>query len=170
MLDFLIPNYYFNSVHDIEDAFFANNNIKAVLFDIDNTLEPYATAVPGTKTVELFLKLNSLGVKIAIVSNNHKERVEMFCKELGVPFSYDSAKPSRNRIDNLIDEMGVPHESVAIIGDQLFTDIWAGSNAKITSILVNRINNKESFLIKLKRMLELPMMFFVKKKGYGKIK
>ena len=170
MLDFLIPNYYFDSIHDLEDSFFINNNVKAVLFDIDNTLEPYATAVPSKKTLDLFSKLKTMQIKTAIVSNNHKERVEKFCEILDVPFSFDSAKPSTKRIDDLIKNLKVPRDNVIIVGDQLFTDIWAGSNANIVSVLVNRINNKESFFIKLKRVLELPVMLFVKKKGYGKIK
>lgn len=170
MLDFLIPTYYFNSPHELDELFFVKNGIKAVLFDIDNTLEPYATASPSEKTVALFERLKKLGIKTAIVSNNHKERVEKFSGSLNVPFSFDSAKPSRKKIDALIDELGVSHENVIIIGDQLFTDVWAGNNSNIKSVLVNRINKQESFFIKAKRVLEAPMISFIKKKGYGRIK
>lgn len=170
MFNFLIPNYYFSSIHDVDLSFFKENGIKGILFDIDNTLEPYATAVPSDKTLNLFEKLRENGVKTYVISNNHEMRVRLFCEPIGVNFSYDSAKPSSKKINEAIDRLGLKKSEVVIVGDQLFTDIWAGNNSDILSIFVDRINNKESFFIKLKRLLEIPFVSYIKKKGYGKIK
>ncbi len=170
MLDFLTPDYYYHSVHDLDISFFTENKIKGILFDIDNTLEPYATAVPSEKTLELFEKLKNADIKISVISNNHEERVKKFCEPLGVGYSYDSNKPSKKKILSAISDMGLTEKDVIIVGDQLFTDIWAGNNTKIKSLFVDRINNKESFFIKLKRCLEVPFVKKIKKKGEGKIR
>lgn len=170
MLNFLFPDFYFHSIHNVETSFYQDNGIKGVLFDIDNTLEPYETAVPSDKTKLLFDRLKDANIKLAIISNNHKERVEAFCESLDVFYSYDSAKPSSKKIITAIDKMGLNLSEVVIVGDQLFTDIWAGNNTGIKSIFVDRINNKESFLIKLKRFLEIPFVKIIKSKGEGKIR
>ena len=170
MLKFLTPDYYFHSIHEVDISFFKDNGIKGVLFDIDNTLEPYATALPSKKTEELFEKLKNADIKISIISNNHFERVKTFCEPLKVGYSYDSAKPSKKKILSAISDMGLATDDVVIVGDQLFTDIWAGNNSKIKSIFVDRINDNESAFIKFKRCLEIPFVKKIKKKGEGKIK
>ena len=107
MFDFLIPNYYFHSVHEVDLSFFYELGIKGILFDIDNTLEPYEAPVPGKRTVELFEKLKNSDIKIAIISNNHEDRVKKFCESLDVEYSYDSAKPSSKKILQAIERMGL---------------------------------------------------------------
>ena len=170
MFDFLRPHYYFHSIHEVSVDFYKKENVKGVLFDIDNTLEPYATAVPSPQTVELIDNLRSNNIKVAIISNNHEPRVSAFCQPLNVNYSYDSGKPSSKKIDIAIEQMGLAKNDVVLVGDQLFTDIWAASNSKIKGIFVDKINSDESFFIKLKRVLEIPFVLAIKKKGYGKIK
>lgn len=170
MFDFLKPSFYFRSVYDLPIEFYSDNNIKAVLFDIDNTLEPYATETPGEKTVELFSKLRENGVKIAVISNNHEPRVKKFCEPLDVIFSFESGKPSSKKILQAIKTLDVSPDEAVLVGDQLFTDIWGANNTKIRSIFVDRINSDESFFIKLKRIIEVPFVKSLKRKGYGKIK
>ncbi len=170
MFNFLYPDFHFKSIHDVPLSFYEENNIKGVLFDIDNTLEPYSTPVPSERTAKLFSDLKACGIKLAVISNNHKERVSAFCEPLSVSYYYESGKPSAKNIDNAIKEMGLLNSEVVIVGDQLFTDIWASSNAKIRGIFVDKINDCESFFIKLKRALEIPFVARINRKGYGKIK
>ncbi len=170
MFDFLIPHFYFHSIHDVSIDFYKENKITCVLFDIDNTLEPYATALPSEKTKNLFLTLIDNGIKVAVISNNHEQRVKEFCKVLDVPYTFDSAKPSSKKINSIIEKLNADKRETVIIGDQLFTDIWASSNSDIRGVFVDRINSEESFFIKLKRVLEIPFVSHIKKKGYGKVK
>ena len=163
------PTYYFHNVFEIEDIFWQEENIKGILFDIDNTLEPYATETPGKRTKELFHKLHTLGVKPAIISNNHKPRVEKFASPLNVDFYYESLKPKTENMIKAINNMGLNKEDVVIIGDQLFTDIWGGGRCKIRSIFVDKLSDDESTFIKIKRLLEVPFIKKIKNKGYGKV-
>ena len=170
MFDFLKPHFYFKGIHELPLEFYDENNIKAVLFDVDNTLEPYATALPSEKTVSLFNSLKEHGIKIAVISNNHEPRVRAFCEPLNVPYSFESGKPSSKKINQAIEQLGVTKNETVIVGDQLFTDIWAANNSDIKGILVDRINSNESLFIKMKRVLEIPFISSIKKKGYGRIK
>ncbi len=170
MLDFLIPNFHFHSIHDVPIDFYLENKISCVLFDIDNTLEPYATAHPSEKTIKLFSELKNNGIKVAVISNNHEKRVKNFCASLEVPYTFDSGKPSSKKINEIIKKLSANKGETVIVGDQLFTDIWASANSDIRGIFVDRINSEESFFIKLKRGLEIPFVSFIKKRGYGRIK
>lgn len=165
MFNFIKPTYYFHSVCEIPDSFWEEEKIRAILFDIDNTLEPYAVEVPSQSTASLFEKLKEFGIQIAIISNNKKERVEKFASPLSVDFYYESLKPKTENVNLALDKMNVKKENAVIIGDQLFTDIWCGSRAKIRTVFVDKLSDNESFFIKLKRLLEIPFVKNIKKSG-----
>lgn len=169
MFDFLKPTYYFKSIYEIPVEFFVENGIQGILFDIDNTLEPYASELPGEKCIELFKKLESAGIKTAIISNNHKDRVEKFAEPLNTDCYYESLKPKTENIFSAIEKMGLSTKDVVIVGDQLFTDIWAGSRAGIRSIFLDKISNVEGKFVKFKRLIEVPFVKKIRKNGYSKI-
>ena len=169
MFDFLKPTYYFKSIYDVPIEFFLKNEIKGILFDIDNTLEPYASAVPGDKCKELFRELHAAGIKTAIISNNHKDRVEEFAADLNSDFYYESLKPKTGNIFSAIEKMGLDKKEVIIVGDQLFTDVWAGSRAGIRSVFLDKLSDVEGRFVKFKRLLETPFIKRIRKRGYSQI-
>ena len=54
---------------------------------------------------------------------------------------------------------------VAIIGDQIMTDIYGGNNMGIFTVLVNPISNKEPIGTKINRVFEKIIIKKMKKKG-----
>ena len=86
MLQKCYPKHCVNSIWDLTIEFYQSNNIKAVIFDIDNTLVTHTTPVPPEDVLRYFEFLKSNGIKYAIASNNSKSRVETFCKNLNVPY------------------------------------------------------------------------------------
>jgi hypothetical protein len=50
--------------------------------------------------------------------------------------------------------MDVPIASIALIGDQIFTDIYCGNRSGTYTILVKPVTSKDPFFIKLKRIPE----------------
>ena len=59
--------------------------------------------------------------------------------------------------------MGTDRETTFVVGDQLLTDMWGGTNAGLYKILVNPIHPKEEIQIVLKRRLEKIILFFYKR-------
>ena len=49
-------------------------------------------------------------------------------------------------------------EDTIFIGDQLYTDIVGANRAGVKSILVRPISSKEAFWIKMKRVIEKPVI------------
>ena len=153
-----VPDYRFETFDMVSAAFLSEIGIKGIILDIDNTLEPYEHALPGEHVVKWLNSLAEQGIKAAIVSNNGIERVELFNKELGLPAYYKAKKPFKKNLLNAMADMGTPPAETALMGDQVFTDVWAAHNAKIKAILVPPINDKRDVFTKFKRLLEKPII------------
>ncbi|MBO5060878.1 MAG: YqeG family HAD IIIA-type phosphatase [Clostridia bacterium] len=148
------PDYKFNSVRDIDEDFFRKNNIKFALLDIDNTLVSY-TVPKADEAAKGFLEmLDNAGIEYAFVSNNHKERVERFAKEFGAIYVHDAAKPLLFGIKRAMRALGAKRENTVLIGDQVFTDVYAGKRAGLLTVMVDPIEAKETPFFEIKRKLE----------------
>ena len=149
-----VPEYRFKTFDMASAEFLSSKGIKGIVLDIDNTLEPYEHELPGEHVIKWLNSLAEQGIKAAIVSNNGKERVERFNKDLGLPAYYKAKKPFKKNVINAMADMGVKPQECALMGDQVFTDVWAAHNAKIRAILVPPINDKRDIFTKFKRLLE----------------
>ncbi len=165
-MPFFAPDFYFETYAGASVAFLKEQGIRALLLDIDNTLEPYENPVPGDGVRAWFSALSEAGVSVAFVSNNGKERVEAFNKELGYIAYSKAKKPFAGKIKRAMKEMGVRREETLFMGDQIFTDVLAARFSGIRAALVPPIKDKTDLLTKCKRWLERPIMkrYFRRKK------
>ena len=164
MFNFLMPDYCFNKFYDVELTFLQSINVKGILLDIDNTLEPYENAEPTERVVEWLNSLIESGIKVAIVSNNNKERVETFNKSLGLVCFYKAKKPFKKNLMLAMKKIETEPTNTVFMGDQIFTDVWAAKNAGLRAILVPPIKDKTDLFTKFKRLLEKPILKKFRKK------
>ena len=162
----LIPDYRFNTFDEATVDFLLENGIKGVILDIDNTLEPYENPTPGEHVVKWLSELRDAGIGAAFVSNNKRERVELFNQELGLPAFYKAKKPFKKNVHKAMALIGSDKSNTLLMGDQVFTDVWAAKNSGVRSALVPPINDKRDLFTKFKRLLEKPILKkFDKKKS-----
>lgn len=159
----LAPNAYVDSIFDITAEGLKDRGLYGVMLDIDNTLVATHVKEADEKIIGYIGTLKEKDIKCIIVSNGAKDRVEHFCKPLGIEFVYKALKPLGRGFNTAIEKLGLPPENIAIIGDQLFTDVLGGNLKGIHTILVKPIDLNEPFLIKLKRIFEFP---FLRNKNY----
>ncbi|MBE6688609.1 MAG: YqeG family HAD IIIA-type phosphatase [Ruminococcaceae bacterium] len=157
MMNLFYPDYYFDNIYQATPQLFMENGIKGIIFDIDNTLAPYEMALPDEKLTAYLNSLTECGIKIAFVSNNHKERVDTF-NIFGCYGAHDAGKPARRAVRLAMQHMGTDETNTALCGDQIFTDIFAGKRLGLLCILVNPIKDKTTLFFKTKRMLEKPIL------------
>jgi len=150
----LKPDYFYNTVFDIPYDELWQKEVRGIIFDIDNTLASYAENKPTAKTTALIKRLQRIGFKICLLTNNTNKRLERFAKPLGIPGFANAAKPFARGVRKAMREMGTKYGYTAIVGDQLLADVWAGKNAGITTVLVNPISSKDLFLVRFRRMIE----------------
>lgn len=163
MIKFFTPEYYFDTFDMASVDFLTSLGIKGVILDVDNTLEPYENALPGEHVVKWLNELREAGISCAIVSNNNRDRIELFNESLGLPMFYKAGKPFAKNVLRAMDAMGTSKENTILMGDQIFTDVWAAHNAGIPAILVPPINDKKDLLTRFKRLLEKPILANLKK-------
>ncbi len=159
-----IPDMMFDCIYDITPEFFAECGIRAVVLDIDNTLVTYGMAKPTPEVLSWIESLRAGGLFVAIASNNHKERVELFNEEIGAFVTWESKKPFAKSVHMAAEHFGVKENEIAIIGDQIFTDVWCARNAGSYAILVVPLKYKENLFFRFKRMCEKPFIRAYKKK------
>ena len=167
MKDNLTPDYMFGTYLEVTPEFLKGLGIKAVLSDIDNTLAPYEQPDPDEKHKEWLEGMRKAGIKVALVSNNHAERVERFNRELGLDAYPDSGKPGKKTLLIAMEKLGVTKEETVMLGDQLLTDSYAGKHTGLISIIVPPIKDKTNLFFRFKRVCERPFIRkYAKMHGY----
>lgn len=168
-MDILIPDMYQKSIYSIDYEKLYDYGIRCLLFDLDNTCVPYVEKVPSKKLIDLFDYLKDMGFKVILFSNATKKRLEVFKNTLVVDCSYSSRKPSKRKFLKVLKMYNFDLSEVAIIGDQLFTDILGGNRVGIKTILVNPMSKKDMPLTLIFRILERGQFKKFRKRGILKL-
>jgi HAD superfamily phosphatase (TIGR01668 family) len=108
--------------------------------------------------VELFAYLRKQGFKLCILSNNTKERVHLFNRKLGALAVHKAGKPGIKKLNRALEIMGVTPDSAAMVGDQVFTDMWCGHKAGLLCVMTEPICTRDQIQTKVKRGLERQVM------------
>lgn len=158
MFDKFLPTKIYGDIYAITPEELTSLGIRALILDIDNTLVTYDDPKPTENVAAWLDKMHSSGVQTAFVSNNHAPRVESFCEGLGCYFHADAGKPSRRYLREAMTHMGTTVSDTACVGDQLFTDVWAGKRCGMRAFLVPPIKDKRTLFFRAKRLLEVPFL------------
>ena len=162
MLEKFYPDEYVDSAYSIDFKTLFDMGYRGILFDIDNTLvEHGADATERAKN--LFVKLKEIGFAVCLISNNQKERVERFNKDIQANYIYNAHKPSTKNYFKAMELMGTTPKNSIFVGDQLFTDVYGAKRAGMTSYLAKPIDSKEEIQIVLKRYLERIVLYYYRK-------
>ena len=149
-----IPDIYQKSIYAIDYQKLASRGIKCLLVDLDNTLVATTIKKPNQKIKNLFHDLKEQGFRIILFSNSSKHRLKPFGDELEVEYCYRAFKPRSKKYRNIMQNYHLEESQVAMIGDQLLTDIVGGNRVGITTILVNPVSNHDGFFTRFNRMYE----------------
>mgnify|MGYP000471360259 FL=1 len=148
------PDLYLNSVIDINATLLKKNKLEALILDVDNTLiDYYKNLIDGAE--DWCENLKSEGIKCIILSNsNKKEKVETVAKKLGIKYIMFAKKPLKSGFKRALEKLEMKPEQVAVVGDQIFTDVIGAKRMKMFSILVKQVGEKDIFITKVKRPIE----------------
>ena len=150
----LYPDLYLNSVIDINATLLKKNKLEALILDVDNTLiDYYKNLIDGAE--DWCENLKSEGIKCIILSNsNKKEKVETVAKKLWIKYVMFAKKPLKSGFKKALEKLEMKPEQVAVVGDQIFTDVVGAKRMKMFSILVKQVGEKDIFITKVKRPIE----------------
>lgn len=153
----LIPDLHISSALDLDFSGLMRNGIKLILFDIDNTLIPHGGKIFGSFASEVIAKASDAGIECILFSNAGKIRLQEIAKTSGLDHVKNPMKPFSKGIRRLLTSRPeLSPGNIAVVGDQLFTDILAGRNAGVFTVLVDPVSEREPFHIKVRRIIEKP--------------
>ena len=162
----LYPKLYCKKVTDIEIEFLQENNIKALILDVDNTLIDFErNLLSGVQ--EWYQKLKENNIACMILSNSNKvDKVKTVAESIGIPYIYFATKPLKRGFFKAQKLLDLPFENIAVVGDQIFTDVIGANRCKMFPILVEPIGEKDYLITKIKRPIEnLVIKKYLEKKG-----
>lgn len=157
------PAKMVDSVYDIDLQHLKELGIRGIITDLDNTLVAWRSREVNELLTQWVEKVRAAGLKIAVVSNNSSARVQELAEKLGVAYVAKAVKPRRSAFHKIADEFGLAPENVAVVGDQLFTDILGGNRCGMYTILVTPLSKQEFIGTKIVRCFERLFVKRVKK-------
>lgn len=154
------PKDYFNNVTEIKCDYLKEKNIQALILDVDNTLIDYDRNL-SSEIIEWVENLKKNNIKMFILSNsNKKDKVKEVADKLDLEYIYFGMKPLKKGFKKAKEKLNISNNNIAVVGDQIFTDVIGANRMKMYSILVEPIKEKDIFITLLKR----PIENFIKKK------
>jgi HAD superfamily phosphatase (TIGR01668 family) len=146
------PDKYYQNIESINYKLLKDENIKVILFDLDNTIADNRDKFPRLELVKLFKKIHKMGFVTYILSNALPRRVKRYASILeseALPFS---CKPLSYNYKKVL--LKHKKENIAAVGDQIYTDILGAKKNGIKTILVDRISAFESIQTYFNRLKE----------------
>ena len=162
----IYPRLYCNNVLEVTPEILKENNIKALILDVDNTLLDFdLKIIDGLEDWGKTMKENE--IICIILSNSNKEtKVNMVADLLGIEYIKFAMKPLKRGFKMAQKRLEIPNENIAAIGDQIFTDVIGANRSKMFSILVKPLAEKDLWMTRVKRPIEnLVIKNYLKKIG-----
>jgi len=163
--DLLRPDLYLPSVYDLDLRALKARGIVALLFDIDNTLVEWRHGRTNPRLEAFFSQVAAAGLRAGIVSNGESWRVKLFADALGVPAIGNAGKPRARSYLRMLEVLGVSRDQVAVVGDQIFTDIFGGKRLGLMAILVVPVSRREFVGTRLVRLAERAVLGYLARHG-----
>ncbi|MEB3283773.1 MAG: YqeG family HAD IIIA-type phosphatase [Candidatus Sericytochromatia bacterium] len=150
----LRPDLRVGHVSDINLDVISSKGIRGFIFDLDDTLVHAMNATADPAIADWIDQLRGR-FAIYVVSNNFSERrVAVASEDLRLPFFAKAGKPRRRFFRSALREMQLLPEQVAIVGDQLFTDIVGGNRLGAFTILVEPLSKETRWYRRWMRFVE----------------
>lgn len=154
MLNLFLPNKHVRTIFDLNPEMLKNEGIKGMLIDLDNTLVPWNIADAPKEVSSWLQSMIQSGLKVTIFSNNNIHRVKRFAEPLQVPYIHRARKPLTYSFERAAKNMNISNGELAVIGDQLLTDILGGNLFGAYTILVTPIVESDAPVTKFNRQIE----------------
>jgi HAD superfamily phosphatase (TIGR01668 family) len=165
MLERFFPVLTLDKVQDISTEVLDKYDIKGLILDIDNTLVPPHMKEADDNAVKWIERMKSEGFKVCIVSNASKKRVIKFNERLKLNAIHRASKPGTKAFLKAARLLDFKNHNIAVVGDQIFTDIYGGNKAGMKTILVKPIKNLDNIFIMMKRIPEKLVLARYKRKS-----
>jgi len=148
------PTLVLPEISEVTPKLLEKLGVTALILDVDNTLALNGVADPDTKALEWLARMKAGGYPMVILSNNHLPRVRSFAHKLGLNYIASGKKPLTGGYRKITRDLGKKPEEIAIIGDQIFTDVLGANIFGCKCLLISPLKEEDGFFYKIKRGME----------------
>ena len=139
----LFPTARFDRPWQINPGWLRARGLGGLILDLDNTLIPYGYEGPTPEPLLAWLdELRLAGIDACLVTNARPGRTRRWARKLGLPGIALAGKPLPFGFLWGMKRLGLGRSALAVVGDQLFTDILGGNLLGLTTILVSPLSDQ----------------------------
>lgn len=150
----LRPRLVLDHVTEITPDLMIDHDLRGLLLDLDNTLIEYGSYREAREVQTWASELMLSGVRMYLLSNAMPERVRFWTDQLGFSGKGLASKPHPRAFRRAAGRMNLAPDQVAMVGDQLFTDVLGGNLAGMFTIMVRPLADNALPHTKLARRVE----------------
>ncbi|AYO30730.1 MAG: putative phosphatase [Thermoanaerobacteraceae bacterium] len=165
MLKMFCPDLYLDNIYSLDIEYIKKKNIKGLLIDLDNTLLPWNCSNIDRDLRDWVKKCKDQGLSLCIVSNNRARRINECARQLQIPAVTRAIKPRKKAFLKGLNILGIKINQAAVVGDQIFTDIFGAKRMGMFAILVKPVSDREFIWTRLMRRFEGMILKLMLKKG-----
>ncbi|HEY3380031.1 MAG TPA: YqeG family HAD IIIA-type phosphatase [Armatimonadota bacterium] len=150
LFDIFRPRQVIHRLAQLDCAALVARGIHGVILDLDNTITPWHSMVITPEVERWIGRLRGAGLQACVVSNAATAgRVRPVAERLGLPWVTRAGKPLARGFQRGMRLMGTVPETTAMVGDQMFTDIYGGNHLGLFTVLVEPISTREAIFTRL---------------------
>ncbi len=165
MFRLLCPNRIVAVTYEIEAGYWKDQRLAGVIVDLDNTIVVWNSPTVPEATIDWVKKLQAANIQVCLLSINQGPRVERIAQILQVPFVSKACKPRSQGFRQAVRSMNLLPRQVAVVGDQIYTDILGGNRIGCHTIWVTPLSTQEFFGTKITRRLEKLTVLLLRRNG-----
>jgi HAD superfamily phosphatase (TIGR01668 family) len=152
------PDRFAARLHDVSHEELEAAGIRGLIVDLDNTLLGFRETELGEEHVLWVAQAHARGFRIVMLSNNFSERVHGLAAQLNVECIPNALKPLPFGFLRAKRRLALHRREIAVVGDQLFTDVLGGKLCGLYTILTEPIELKDFAVTRIFRFFERWML------------
>lgn len=152
------PDRFAPRLHDVSHEELEAAGIRGLIVDLDNTLLGFRETELGQEHLSWVARAHDRGFRIVMLSNNFSERVTGVASQLRVECIPNALKPLPFGFLRAKRRLRLRRREIAVVGDQLFTDVLGGKLCGLYTILTEPIELKDFAVTRVFRFFERLML------------
>lgn len=158
----MLPDAYARRLEEISLDRLADEGIRGIIVDLDNTLVAYHDSNVLPEVADWIAAAVKEGFGVVLVSNNWNERVAAIGMQLGVRTVSSAMKPLPLAFMRALRVLGTPRRETVVVGDQLLTDVLGAKLMGMRAILTEPISEHGFITTRMLRVVERALLRLVK--------
>lgn len=152
------PDRFAPRLCDVPLAELEAAGIRGLIIDLDNTVVSWGGSEIAREHLAWVADARDRGFRMIMLSNNFSDRVTEVATQMDIPFVASALKPLPTGFLAALRRLRLPRRQVAVVGDQLVTDVLGAKLCGLYSILTEPLARRDHPVTGFFRFLERWML------------